>query len=155
MMRAMEENKKYKRPESVLVLIYSKTGHVLMLQRVFPEDFWQSVTGSLEWDEIPEQAAIRELMEETGLEPDGLVNCGYSQEFEIYSIWRDRYAPGITHNQEHVFLLPLNECLPIVLNPQEHTEYPWVPKDEAIEMATSHTNVDAIIRWVKDPGKNV
>ena len=52
MMRAMEEDKKYKRPESVLVLIYSKTGHVLMLQRVFPEEFWQSVTGSLEWDEI-------------------------------------------------------------------------------------------------------
>lgn len=150
----MKENKKYKRPESVLVLIYSKTGYVLMLQRVFPEDFWQSVTGSLEWNEVPQQAAIRELKEETGLDPVGLVDCGYAQEYEIYSIWRDRYAPGVTHNQEHVFLLPLDECVSVKLNPQEHTEYRWAPKDEAIEMATSHTNAEAIIRWVDKSKKD-
>ena len=37
------------------------------------------------------------------------------------------------------------------LNPQEHTEFRWVPKDDAIEMATSHTNAEAIIRWVSVP----
>ncbi|KYK91979.1 hypothetical protein SA3733_09130, partial [Aggregatibacter actinomycetemcomitans serotype d str. SA3733] len=38
-----------------------------MLQRCDDPDFWQSVTGSLEENETPRQAAIRELWEEIGL----------------------------------------------------------------------------------------
>jgi len=146
----MENNKKYKRPESVLVVIYSLTGHVLMMQRVFPREFWQSVTGSLEWGEQPAQAAVRELHEETGLSAEGLINCEFSQEFEIYSIWRDRYAPGVMHNREHVFALPLSQCQPIHYDPREHREFRWVTRQEAIEMATSHTNSEAIARWVPE-----
>lgn len=146
----MEDNRKYKRPESVLIVIYSQTGHILMMRRVFPEDFWQSVTGSLEWDEQPREAAVRELKEETGLEAEGLIDCEFSQQFEIYSIWRDRYAPGVMHNQEHVFLLPLNSCTDIQFDPREHTEYCWVSREEAIQMATSHTNSEAITRWVPE-----
>ena len=74
MTQAMDDKEKYKRPESVLVVIYSKTGHVLMMQRVFPKEFWQSVTGSLEWGENAEQAAKRELKEETGLDANGLID---------------------------------------------------------------------------------
>ena len=146
----MENNNNYKRPESVLVVIYSQTGHVLMMQRVFPEGFWQSVTGSLEWDEQPKEAAIRELKEETGLPADGLIDCEFSQQFEIYSIWRDRYAPGITHNCEHVFLLPLEQCSDIKFDLREHSEFRWVDRAEAIQMATSHTNSEAIARWVPE-----
>jgi len=146
----MEDSRHYKRPESVLVVIYSTTGHVLMMQRVFPEGFWQSVTGSLEWDENPKEAAIRELKEETGLEAIGLIDCEYSQEFEIYSIWRDRYGPDVMNNREHVFMLPLNDCFEIHFDPREHSEYRWVSRDEAIQMATSHTNSEAISRWVPE-----
>ena len=146
----MEDDKKYKRPESVLIVIYSLTGYVLMMQRVFPEDFWQSVTGSLEWDEQPTEAAIRELREETGLAADGLIDCDYSQEFEIYSIWRERYPPGVRRNREHVFLLPLKDCTDIQFDPREHSEFRWVTRDEAIQMATSYTNSEAISRWVPE-----
>ncbi len=147
----MDENKKiYKRPESVLVVIYSKTGHVLMMQRVFPEEFWQSVTGSLEWGEQAHEAAVRELKEETGLDAAGLIDCQFSQEFEIYSIWRDRYEPGIMRNREHVFLLPLEDCAAIKFDPREHSEIRWVSREEAIQMATSHTNSEAITCWVPE-----
>ena len=64
----------YKRPESVLVVIYTISGEVLLLERRQPAGFWQSVTGSLAWDEAPREAAIREVSEETGLlEQDRLV----------------------------------------------------------------------------------
>ena len=144
----MTENQSYKRPESVLVVVYAKTGEVLMLRRKFPDQFWQSVTGSLEWGEDVQQAAQRELYEETGLGSIGLVDCQCSQEFEIYSIWRDRYAPGVTTNIEHVFLLPLEECVAVEVDSNEHCEYQWVSREEAIQLATSHTNGDAIKRWV-------
>lgn len=145
-----EDDKKFKRPESVLVLIYSLSGDVLMLHRTFPEDFWQSVTGSLEWGEEADAAAVRELREETGLDGFDVINCQHSQEFEIYSIWRDRYPPGTTHNKEHVFLLELDECRPVHLNPREHTEFRWVSREEAIQLATSHTNAEAILKWVPE-----
>ena len=59
----------FKRPESVLVVVHTGDGRFLMLRRRAPAGFWQSVTGSLRWDEHdPAVAARRELREETGLE---------------------------------------------------------------------------------------
>ena len=56
----------YKRPESVLVVVYTPAGQTLLLRRARPV-FWQSVTGSLDWpDESPAEAARRELKDETG-----------------------------------------------------------------------------------------
>ena len=151
----MENNRNYKRPVSVLVVVYTLAGEVLMLRRTFPEDFWQSITGSLEWDEQPEQAARRELKEETGLEFDGLVDCHYAEDFEIYSSWRDRYAPGVMHNKEHVFVLPLKHRVEIAIDQHEHFEYQWVPREQAIQLATSYTNSNAILRWVPESSDSV
>ena len=138
----------YKRPESVLIVVYTQASNVLMMRRVFPADFWQSVTGSLEWDESPWDAACRELFEETGLSPRTLQDCGISQVFDIYDIWRDRYPPGVRQNTEHVFRLQLVQEEPIQLDPREHTEFIWMPKSEAADLATSHTNRQAILDWV-------
>jgi len=139
----------YKRPESVLVIVYTEAGEVLMLRRKYPKDFWQSVTGSLEWDENPQQAAARELHEETGIEGMELQDCEFSQIFEIYEIWRDRYEPGVTENKEHVFLLQLPNKVDIQLDAREHDEFSWMTKQEAAKQAFSHTNREAIERWIE------
>ena len=137
--------KPYKRPVSVLVVVYASGGEVLLLQRKSPADFWQSVTGSLEWDETPLQAAQRELVEETGItDVSGLVDCQTQNEFPILPAWRSRYAPDVQSNTEHVFKLEIPETCEITLNPQEHTEYLWLSADEAILKASSVTNRDAI-----------
>ncbi|HXK57741.1 MAG TPA: dihydroneopterin triphosphate diphosphatase, partial [Gammaproteobacteria bacterium] len=36
---------RYKRPESILLVVYTQTAEVLMLKRTRPAQFWQSVTG--------------------------------------------------------------------------------------------------------------
>ncbi len=138
-----------KRPESVLVIIYTMASQVLLLRRVWPAEFWQSVTGSMRWEEYdPLVTARRELTEETGLTGTAVVDCQIYQRFQIKPEWRSRYAPGVTHNLEHVFRLRLPAALPVTLNPREHSEYEWLPRDQAAAKTSSWTNREAILRFV-------
>ena len=57
----------FKKPVSSLVLIYTEDFKVLLMERADKKGFWQSVTGSLEENETPKDAAIREVFEETGI----------------------------------------------------------------------------------------
>ncbi len=139
--------KSYKRPESVLVVVYTLAGEVLMLRRTLPRGFWQSVTGSLEWGESPRHAAARELYEETGLRAgNALVDCAQSSRFPIVRAWRARYAPYVHFNLEHRFQLQLPSRRLIRLNPDEHREYRWLPQPRAARLATSWTNRGAILQ---------
>jgi dATP pyrophosphohydrolase len=137
----------YKRPESVLVVVHTHAGEVLMLQRREPEDFWQSVTGSLKRGESPLAAAHRELREETGLEAD-IIDCHITNRFPIHPAWRARFAPGTETNLEHVFRAEFASRPEVHLNPREHGAYRWLPRSAAAELASSWTNRDAILGCV-------
>lgn len=143
-------NSPYKRPESILIVIHTPDGEVLLLRRVSPADFWQSVTGSLEWGESAEAAARRELAEETGFDASGLQATDLEFTFPIVPPWRERYAPDATTNHETVFSLLLPAPRAPRLDPAEHSEYRWLPKEEAIALASSWTNRDAIRRLVAE-----
>lgn len=141
----------YKRPESVLVVVYTVCAQVLLLQRQHPRHFWQSVTGSMHWDELnPRLTAQRELKEETGLNADGLSDCQRFQQFLIQPPWQRRYPPDVRVNREHVFRLCLPHSLPITLNPQEHCAFIWLPRIEAAQRTASWTNRDAILMCVPE-----
>ncbi|OZA09057.1 MAG: dihydroneopterin triphosphate diphosphatase, partial [Methylotenera sp. 17-45-7] len=60
--------KPFKTPISALVLIHTTDLQVLIMERADKPGYWQSVTGSIEGDETPLQAAVREVHEETGLD---------------------------------------------------------------------------------------
>jgi dATP pyrophosphohydrolase len=137
----------YKRPESVLVVVYTAGGEVLLLRRTEPADFWQSVTGSLRRDESPRRAALRELREETGLaiSPSALLDWHHAERFPILPAWRARYAPGVHYNLEHWFAVRLPGRRLVRTNADEHREYRWLPIGRAAAMATSWTNRNAIL----------
>lgn len=136
----------YKTPVSVLVVIHTVDGQVLLMERADAPGLWQSVTGSQDAGETLEQTAIREVREETGLEASqfALTDWGIETRYEIFERWRHRYAPGVTHNTEHVFGLCLPCAVPITLAPREHLQYRWLPRDAAAEACFSPSNAAAI-----------
>ena len=138
----------YKRPESVLVVLHDGQGRALMLERVSPPGFWQSVTGSLEEGETPFATALREVAEETGilLAPEELKDWHTQNEYEIYEHWRHRYAPGVTRNTEHVFSARIPATSPVRLSEREHRAYRWLPLAEAAHLAFSPSNREALLR---------
>lgn len=137
---------RYKIPVSVLVVVHTPTMEVLLLERADRPGFWQSVTGSQDAGETLEQTAVREIREETGLDAARyrLVDWQKRNEFEIYQSWRHRYAPGITHNTEHVFGLMLPAPLAVTLAPDEHLRYEWLPWRAAADKVFSWSNAEAI-----------
>ena len=136
-----------KLPVSVLVVVHTAKLEVLLLERASRAGFWQSVTGSLDrLDEPLALAAAREVREETGIDAAGgvLDRWPMAHTFEIYQRWRHRFAPGVTHNTEHVFGLRLAQRLPVTLARDEHVAFQWLPWREAAQQCFSWSNRDAI-----------
>jgi len=137
----------YKQPVSVLVVIHTPELDILLLERAAHPGFWQSVTGSHEGDEALIETARREVQEETGLNTAlfKLHNWQQTNTFEIFPEWRHRYAPGVTHNVEHVFSLEIPAVQPVTIAPGEHVAYAWLPWQKAAERCFSWSNRAAIL----------
>ena len=137
-----------KQPVSTLVLVYTHGLDVLLLERADFPGYWQSVTGSREGDEPLAATAARELAEETGIDAaahGGVADWHMTNVYEIYPQWRHRYAPGTTHNGEHVFALAVSAPVPVTLAPREHLSHAWLPWQEAAARVFSWSNRAAIL----------
>ena len=153
----MTLSRPFKIPESVLVVIYTADLEVLLIERADHPGFWQSVTGSKDSvDEPTAFTAEREVGEETGIavgSPDvprsNLRDWDLVNLYEIYPVWRHRYAEGVTHNTEHVFGLLVPRQLPIVLAPREHLAHQWLPWLEAADRCFSPSNAEAILQLAR------
>jgi dATP pyrophosphohydrolase len=151
----------YKIPESVLVVIHTADLQVLLLERADHPGHWQSVTGSKDAVEEPLfDTAAREVAEETGIRvgfdvpPAVLRDWGLRNHYEIYPVWRHRYAPGVTHNTEHVFGLTVPRGTDVRIAPREHLQSVWLPWREAADRCFSPSNAEAVLmlpRFVAKP----
>ena len=150
----MNPEKRFKIPESVLVVIHTAELDVLLIERADKPGYWQSVTGSKDrLDEPGLETAVREVAEETGImigsapvPASNLRDWQMHNVYEIYPVWRHRYASGVTHNTEHVFSLRVPRSVPVKLAPREHLQYRWLGWQAAAEACFSPSNAAAIRR---------
>lgn len=151
----MTQYKQPKRPVSVLVVIHTPDLQILLLERAAHPGYWQSVTGSQENGESLRETAMREVREETGIAApaDQFRDWQHTNTFEIFAEWRHRYAPGVTHNVEHVFSLQVAAVQPVTVAPDEHLNFCWLPFREAAEKCFSWSNRDAILTLPEKIGR--
>ena len=137
-----------KQPVSVLVVVHSLNGQVLLIERADKPGYWQSVTGSREGNEVLRDTALRELYEETGLllsrDDPRLSEWYLVNRYEIYSHWRHRYPDGVIYNDEHVFGLCLDRPVVVTLSADEHMTQQWLPWDAAADKVFSPSNAEAL-----------
>ena len=120
--------KRPKRRKKVQVHLYRRLpgGRVvfLLLQRApQKESVWQSVTGNVEPGESPEDAAPREVAEETGLALTGR-GVGEVWRYDFTSRKGDfeEHVSGFEATDEHVNLS------------HEHQAFQWIELDKALEL---------------------
>lgn len=150
----MTQRRAHKLPESVLVVIHTAELQVLLIERADRPGYWQSVTGSRDAiDEPFADTATREVAEETGIVIGSaqvplanLRDWRLRNHYEIYPVWRHRYAPGVTHNTEHVFGLRVPANTPITLAPREHLRYQWLDWRAAADACFSPSNAEAVLQ---------
>ena len=147
-------DKPFKIPESVLVVIHTADRQVLLIERADKPGFWQSVTGSKDAvDEALVATAQREVLEETGIAIGSaavplanLSDWHLRNVYQIYPVWRHRYAPGVTQNTEHVFGLRVPRGVAITLSPREHLRHEWLDWQAAADKCFSPSNAEAVLQ---------
>jgi lipoyl(octanoyl) transferase len=117
---------------TVTVVPVGEDGRVLLLRRSAARGgFWQPVTGRIEPGETPEEAARRELREETGADVEP-VPLGYHHAFAIDAALLRAAPGGVPIAEETAFAARLPAGFTCRLS-DEHADHAWFPPAEALE----------------------
>ena len=118
----------------------------LLLKRIPSRGgFWQGVTGGVERNEDPVEAAARELIEETRLVPSDFQTIDYSYSFPVEDRFRYLYPSGTEDITEHVFMARITDEQEPELS-EEHDQYRWCKFDEALSLLRWPENIEALKR---------
>ncbi|MCJ2556487.1 MAG: NUDIX pyrophosphatase [Candidatus Thermoplasmatota archaeon] len=107
--------------------------------------FWQGVTGGVEGQESLADAARRELIEETRLQPIVLQSIDHSCSYPMDEGLRQSH-PEVNEIEEHVFFAQVDGGSDPLIDPEEHDRFIWCRLEEAIELLHWPENKDALTR---------
>ena len=137
-----------RKPVQVLVYPVQVTDgdlHYLLLHRIASRgDFWQGVTGSVEEEEGIVDAAVREMIEETGLTPVTIERVNYAYAFPVEERWRHLYAESVSEITEYVFVATVDGVQTPQLDGREHDQWQWCNCESAIALLKWPGNIDAL-----------
>ena len=126
-----------KEKSSGAVVFRQKAGRSLFLLLHYPAGHWGIPKGHVEAGESEEQTAIREIGEETALE-----NVKLDPNFRHEISYFFRRGKETIFKQVTIFLASA-ESGKVSLSP-EHTEFLWLPFEEALERLTFKNTKNAL-----------
>jgi 8-oxo-dGTP pyrophosphatase MutT (NUDIX family) len=134
------------RGDQEIVVVVRREGEFLVMRRA-PErlGYWSLVAGGLEPEETPQEAAQRELLEETDLRAEVRplpIALSYSLRDDPPAI-RARYGPGIERVTVHAFVADAEAGWEPTLD-AEHDVYRWCGLEEAVELMAYETTREAL-----------
>lgn len=119
---------------TVQVVVLREDGKVLVMRRTMARGgFWQTVTGRIERGERADDAAKRELFEETGAQDVPLRSLDYEHDFPL--------DPGITRRdlvtvkwaRETAYVARVPASFDCRRAPREHDGHEWLDPEDAFE----------------------
>ncbi|HRN78411.1 MAG TPA: NUDIX domain-containing protein [Candidatus Dependentiae bacterium] len=109
-----------------IIVFYDNNGMREYLLLYYPHGHWDLPKGKLEAGETKEQAAVRELAEETGLSAELI--SGFTESLSyVYT-----EADGVLTKKTVYFFLGRVETKDVMLS-HEHSGYIWLPFNDAIK----------------------
>ena len=135
------------------IVVVVRRGPELLVMRRAPErlGYWSLVSGGLEAEETPLEAAQRELFEETKLEAKVRplsIALSYSLLEDPPAI-RARYAPGVETVTVHPFVVDAPPKWEPTLD-AEHDLYEWCVLEEALDLLVYDTAKKAVRAAAKE-----
>ena len=111
-------------------VVYRKTTtEMVFLLLHYPSGHWDFVKGKIEEGESPNETAVRETKEETGISDLEFVN-----DFEENIEYNFQYDGSLIHKKV-IFFLAQTKTEKIVIS-HEHLDYAWLPFDKAHQKIT-------------------
>ena len=136
-------------PFHVLVFPYRYTDEGQLLYAVFFRDtdrrgdFWQAISGGVEDDETPLQAARRESQEEAGLSPElDYFQLDSTATIPVQFVSGFLWGPDVLVVTEYAFGVRVDS--PEIVLSHEHIEYRWVDYEGARELLRHDSNTNAL-----------
>ncbi len=130
----------------VVVYCYDENGVEFLLLH-YQSGHWDFPKGHIEDNETKEEAALRELMEETGLKAE--LYQGFQEEFSYFF----RYPNSTELIKKKVyFFIGKSESKDVVLS-HEHRGYLWLPYKKALDQLT-FKNAKELLKKVDNFLKN-
>jgi dihydroneopterin triphosphate diphosphatase len=142
-------------PYQILVYICRRptphtTEYLLLKRTAALGGFWQGVTGGVEAGESLEEAARREVWEETGYQRfTRFLPLEFRYSFPLdQPRWGRLYAPEVEVIDEECFgaEVGLDQGEP-VLDPREHDQYRWIGVQQALTLLFWPENQEALRRF--------
>ncbi len=112
-----------------LIIFFARGAKREYLLLQYEAGHWDFPKGKIEKAETKEQAALRELDEETGLA--ARIIPGFQKTF---AYWFKGYKGELTHKTVYFFIGRTNKKKVILSD--EHIDYAWLPYKKAVEQLT-------------------